>query len=67
MANGTNDDAIDVPESEEIDVQTLSDLGLDSVPEDGDPCSSEGSYTCGTLSRVFKCEDGRWRRTSRSC
>jgi len=62
-----NDDVIQIPESEDIELLSLSELDLDSAPGRGDPCSYEGEYTCGELSLVLKCVDGKWRSTIRGC
>lgn len=58
---------IQVSDDEDIDLLSLSDLGLNSPPGRGDSCSYEGEYTCGSLGLVLKCVDGKWRSTNRSC
>ena len=41
----------------EIDLVSPADLGLDSPPSKGEPCSREGETTCGPYGEVLKCVD----------
>jgi len=62
-----SEDVIQISEGEDIELVSLSDLGLDSAPRRGESCSYEGDYTCGSLNLVLKCVDGKWQSTNRSC
>lgn len=46
---------------------TLKELGLTEKPSPGDACSREGAETCSAINLVLICENGEWRRTSKSC